>query len=129
MATAFGILALLASLLFPAAPARGEAVVEPLQPGWEQFFRVEWEAGTQGDGQVVRGRVRNDSPYLLDRIQLLVEALDQGGAVLDQQVVWLNARGLEPFTGASFEVQARRSAPQYRVRVYSYERLEGDSRE
>jgi hypothetical protein len=104
-------------------------VVEPHIPGWERWFRVEWQVAERGGRPVLRGSVRNESPYTMMAVLLLVEALDAGGRVVAQRVAWAAPGSLEPFSRTWFDVGAPAPAPQYRVRVYSFERLEAPSRE
>lgn len=98
--------------------------LEPLQPGWERIFRLEWD---RKDRQV-SGYLYNDSPYTVQRVQLLVDALDAGGDVVGQRVAWAAPGAMSPFTRAYFSVTAPPGGSQYRVRVFSYDRVEaGDS--
>lgn len=113
-----------------AGPERLSAggIVEPHIPGWERWFRVDWEVAERGGRPVLRGSVRNESPYTMMAILLLVEALDAGGRVIAQRVAWAPG-SLEPFGRTWFDVGVPATAPQYRVRVYTFERLEAPSRE
>lgn len=104
-------------------------VVEPHIPGWEQWFRVEWQVAERGGQPVLQGSVRNESPHTMGGILLLVEALDAGGRVVAQRVAWAAPGSLAPFGRTWFDVGAPAAAPQYRVRIYSFERLEAPSRE
>jgi hypothetical protein len=58
-----------------------EKVIEPPVPGWERFFKIDWEAVEPRGRPVVRGYVLNDSPYTVTRMQLLLDALDGSGCV------------------------------------------------
>lgn len=96
--------------------------LQPLNLGWERHFSVTWESGQQRGGQVVSGYVQNTSPYDLANIRVLVEALDAGGQVVEQRIGWLTGE-LRGGGRLYFEVPIAQ-APSYRVRVFSYDRLE-----
>ncbi len=120
--------AIAASLVGP-APGRAAETVEPHLPGWERWFRLDWEVAQHRGRPVLRGSLRNESPYTMADVLLLVEALDGDGRVLAQKVTWASPGSLTPFSHTWFAVPAPGAAAQYRVRVYSYERLEAPSRE
>ena len=95
---------------------------EPLQPlviGWEQYFRIEAEPVTQGGRSVVKGSVWNTTNWGAKRIQILVDALDASGRVVNQRVAWLGV-DLAGGTHAYFEVPMPAS-PAYRVSIYAYD--------
>lgn len=130
MLAGWALLAAVAGAVLP-GPQRLSAggLVEPHIPGWERWFRVQWQLAERGGRPVVQGSVRNESPYTMTAVQLLVEALDASGRVVAQQVAWAASGSLEPFSRTWFDVRAPATAPQYRVRIYSFERLEAPSRE
>ena len=96
--------------------------LQPLNLGWEQQLSVTWESGPQGGSQVVSGYVNNISPYDLANLRVLVEALDASGQVIEQRVGYLPGE-LRGGGRLYFEVPIA-SAATYRVRVFSYDRLE-----
>lgn len=103
-----------------------EKLIEPLLPGWERFFRLDWEVVERGGRSVVRGYVMNDSPYTVTRMQLLLDALDGSGRVTAQQISWVPGT-LTAFSRVYFEIPAQQRAQGYRVRVLAYDRLEAAS--
>ena len=111
------VVALSAAHLAPAAS------LTPLVSGWEQFFKLEWQAPA-GNGRPITGYILNDWGFSASRIQLLVEGLDQGGQVVGQRVEWLGAL-LTPGMRAYFEVPAPGPAATYRVRVFAFDWLQG----
>lgn len=119
-----------ALLLTPTASGlrAAEKLIEPLVPGWERFFRLDWEVVEQRGRPVVRGYVVNDSPYTVTRMQLLLDALDGGGRVVAQQISWVPG-SLAAFSRVYWEIPAREHAQAYRVRVLAYDRLESASRQ
>ncbi len=101
---------------------RATAELKPLMAGWEQYFTVTWEPTQHNGRQVLQGYVNNTSSYDVHSIRILVETLDTAGATTSQRVAWVPGQ----MSGASrlfFEVPVA-LAPTYRVRVFSYERLE-----
>lgn len=117
------IVAALIGLVLPAGygwAARPARSLTPLVLGWEQFFKLEWQAAERAGQPVVQGYILNDWGFPARRIQLLVEALDDTGGVAGQQVAWLGS-SLTPGTRAYFEVPVARRAPTYRVSVFAFE--------
>ena len=105
----------------PKEPAESE--LQPLLPGWERFFRVDWESVERRGRTLVQGHVVNDSPYTVTRMQLLVDALGADDRVVAQRVSWVVGT-LTPFSRLYFEVPVPRLAAKYRVRVFAYDRFE-----
>jgi len=96
--------------------------LQPLNVGWERDLSVTWESGQQRGSQVVSGYVHNTSPYDLANARVLVEALDAGGRVVEQRVGYLPGE-LRGGGRLYFQVPIAQ-APTYRVRVFSYDRME-----
>jgi hypothetical protein len=92
-------------------------------PGWERFFTIDWQAGTQKGHRIVSGTVQNRYGATASRVQLLVEGLDDKGGVLSQHVVWLGAN-IGPFETARFDVRVE-PAPMYRVSIFAYDQGRG----
>ena len=101
---------------------RAQMGLQPLNVGWERDLSVTWESGQQHGRQVVSGYVNNTSPYDLANARVLVEALDTGGQVVEQRVGYLPGE-LRGGGRVYFEVPIGQ-APTYRVRVFSYDRME-----
>src|SRR5947209_5369112 len=117
--------------LFTMLPAVGmsQNVIEPHMPGWEQFFKLEWEPGEWRGHPVVKGYLYNASPKTIGEVQVLVDALDVSGGILSQKVSWVAGSQMAPFSRRYFVADAPLVdiAPQqpasYRVRVYSYSEI------
>lgn len=103
-----------------------EKLIEPLLPGWERFFTLDWEVVDPGGRPGVRGYVMNASPYTVTRMQLLLDAVDGSGRVVAQQISWVPG-SIGAFSRAYFEIPVRQRAQTYRVRVLAYDRLESAS--
>jgi hypothetical protein len=108
-----------------AVPAVSPAELRPLMSGWERILALKWGAGQYRGRPVVEGYVENISPYDLTRIRILVESLDQAGAVTAQRVAWVPG-DLRGGGHLFFQVPAE-PAPAYRVQVFSYDRIESES--
>ena len=98
--------------------------LEPLVVGWEQHATIEYQAAPRGDGAVVWGYLQTSSPYTFHRIRVLVDALDAQNQLVAQQLAWVPGNLGWP-TRLYFEVPMP-PAPVYRVRVFSWDRLESD---
>lgn len=115
-------IALLAVGCAPAAAPSGP--LEPLVVGTEQYMSIEWQTAVRDQVIVVWGYVTNQSPYTFDRLRLLVDALGPDGALLGQRLVW--APGLLGGFGRAYFEAPMNPAPLYRIRVFSYDRVETD---
>lgn len=114
----------LATLVLGAALPGAAAELEPLMAGWERVFSVDWQPGQYRGKPSVEGYVSNNSPYHTNNIRIIIDSLDGGGQVINQQIAWVPGDLL----GGSrlfFQVPTQ-PAPSYRVRVFSYDRVELD---
>jgi hypothetical protein len=100
--------------------------LEPLVVGVEQHMTIEWQAEPRDQATVVWGHVTNRSPYTFDHLRLLVDALGPDGTIIGQRVVW--APGLLGGGGRTYFEAPMVPALTYRVRVFSYDRVETDGR-
>jgi len=75
-----------AAVLLPAAgtagPLHADATIA-------EYFRLEWQATPGARGPEIAGHVDNVGNLPVDRMQLLVERLDAGGAVLGASRTWV----------------------------------------
>jgi hypothetical protein len=95
------------------------APLQSLTVDWPQYFRIESESSARDGRTVVKGNVWNTANWSTKRIQLLVDAVDAGGQVVNQRVIWLGV-DLAPGTHAAFEVPMPTSSG-YRVSVFAFE--------
>ena len=93
--------------------------LQPLVVDWGQYFRVESESSLKNGRPLVSGKVWNTANWGAKRIQLLIDAVDAGGQIVDQRVIWLGV-DLAPGTHAAFEVSMPAS-PGYRVSVFAFD--------
>jgi hypothetical protein len=107
------------ALLVTTMSATAAQLRQSLTVDWPQYFRVESESSVRGGRTVVNGTVWNTATWATKRIQLLVDAVDAGGQVVNQKVVWFGV-DLAPGTHAAFEVPMPTSSA-YRVSVFAFE--------
>ncbi|PYM28178.1 MAG: hypothetical protein DMD78_00870 [Candidatus Rokuibacteriota bacterium] len=128
MRRALGLLVLATSILAAANVVRaGE--IKPHMAGWENVLALEYGPAEYRGKPVVEGTVTNISPYDLVGIRLLVDTLDSAGQITAQKVAWVpgDLRG----GGQLYFSVPTTPAPAYRVRVFTYDRVEaigGDHR-
>jgi hypothetical protein len=110
------------ALLTTAPPLATARELQPLMLGWEQHFTVTWDATQRRGRPLVEGYVINRSPYRVGRVRLLVDSLDDAGRVVDQRVSWVPGE-LGGDSRLYFDVPVTPAA-RYRVRVFSYDRVD-----
>jgi hypothetical protein len=109
--------------LFLVAPgALSAQEMQPLMHGWEQHFSVTWDSVQRRGRTEVEGYVINKSPYRVGRMRVLVDSLDSANRVVDQKVAWVPGE-LQGDDRLYVSVPVTPAA-QYRVRVFSYDRIE-----
>ncbi len=120
------MLAFLLALSVSVFALRGSAaILEPLDVGWDRFFKLDWQVSQRHGRPVVNGYLVNSSPYRVTKIRLLVDALSPTGEVVGQQVSWVGGGDVGPFSRVYFEVPAPRDGSStYRVRVFTFDRVE-----
>jgi hypothetical protein len=123
-----GTMVLVAALVAPLdfAGAQGRREIQPHMAGWERILAVEYGPGEYRGQFALEGTVTNISPYDLTRIQLLVDTLDTTGQVISQNIAYVPGE-LRGGGRVFFSVPAA-EAPAYRVRVYTYDRIESNGR-
>jgi hypothetical protein len=119
--TILGVAMVVSGAAWPAAAAE----LQPLMAGWERHFTIDWQPGQYRGRPALQGYVNNVSPYHAGNIRVLVESLDAGGAVTSQKVAWVPGDVLGG--GRLYFQVPTATAPAYRVRVFSYDRIELDS--
>jgi hypothetical protein len=99
------------------------ATVTTLSSDAERWFNLNWEATPERDGAHVRlwGRLENTYSEAVGRVQLLAQAFDASGNVVDQKIAWVQWP-VPAFDRVYYEIPAVRAADRYRVTVWAYER-------
>ena len=126
MAPSGALLAIVLILAGCASATGPQGPLEPLVVGTEQYVTIEWQPQGSAQPAVVQGYVTNRSPYTFDRVRLLVDALGPAGEILAQRLVW--APGLLGGWGRTYYSAPMPPAPAYRVRVFSWDRVESPGR-
>ena len=101
------------------------ASIATLAPSAEQWFRIDWTAEPDRDGERrLQGYVVSALGEPANRVQLLAQALDASGNVIGQRLYWVP--GVIPALGrVYFEIPKMPPAPRYRITVWAYDRLKG----
>jgi hypothetical protein len=113
--------ALVAILIAGAALLPATAAAGPLYADatLDRYFRVHWETTAGAGGLALAGHVENLGDHPFDRMQLLVERLDAGGAVIGSARIWVV--GLIPAHQRGYFSTSIAAAPSYRVRIASFD--------
>jgi hypothetical protein len=102
------------------------ATVTTLQPGYEQWFRLDWTLDQEASGAPrISGYIYNDYIFDAGRMRLLVQALDPAGGIVGQRLEW--AHSVPALSRAYFEASRLPAADHYRVTVWTFEFLQGPS--
>jgi hypothetical protein len=114
-----------AVMVIGAAKVTAGAELQPLMAGSERHFSIDWQPGQYRGQPALQGYVNNVSPYHAASIRVLIESLDAGGKVTSQKVAWVPG---DLLGGGRLYFQVPTPvAPAYRVRIFSYDRIEVDS--
>jgi hypothetical protein len=100
--------------------------LQPLIVGWQQFFRVQWDATRVKDQPTVDGYITNVWGFSAQNVQLLVSGYDRGGTMVGQLVTW----GPSPITPGSrvyFDVPVPPAAS-YEVAIFAWDWVQVDGR-
>lgn len=109
-------------LLGGAAGAQTDFGADPTR-----YLKLDWKTAPTGPQTAVWGHVYNDFGLPARDIQLLVQALDEGGRPVAHAVAWVPFV-LAPGTTASFEARVP-TAANYRVSVASFSWAYQDDRD
>ena len=109
-------------------PLTPSASVTTTSPAAEHWFRVNWEVHPDGpSARRIDGYVYNSYGRPAENVQVLVQALDASGAVIDQRLAWVPG-GVPQLSRAYFEVPRLPVADHYRVTVWSFDFVETPGR-
>jgi hypothetical protein len=105
-----------AAMLLPAAgiagPLHADATIA-------EYFRLEWRTAPGAGGPEIAGHVDNVGNLPVDRMQLLVERLDDRGAVLGTSRTWVMGV-IVPQHRTHFTTRVA-PAPSYRVSILTFD--------
>jgi len=101
------------------------ATVTSLVPEVERWFKVEWTAEPQRDGERrLSGYVQSAVKEPVNKVQLLAQALDGSGKVVAQRVEWL-PETIPAYGRMYFDIPKMPPAADYRVSVWAFDRIKG----
>jgi len=85
----------------------------------DEYFRLEWHTAPGAGGSEIAGHVDNIGNLPVDRMQLLVERLDDRGAVLGTSRTWV--MGVVIPRHRTYFTTRVAPAPSYRVSILTFE--------
>jgi hypothetical protein len=92
---------------------------QPLIVGWEQYFRVQWDATRKNGQTIVEGYISNTWGFAAQRIQLLVTGYDARGTSLGQVIAW-GPNEIDPGDRRYFDVPVPPGAASYDVAIFAW---------
>jgi hypothetical protein len=87
--------------------------------GWEQYFRIQWDATTKNGPTIVEGYISNIWGFTAQQIQLLVTGYDATGKQLGQVIAW-GPNEIDPGTRRYFSVPVPPGATTYDVAIFAW---------
>jgi hypothetical protein len=120
---------MVAAALLTHACAGGAMVAAPSDPsygvyGFDDYFKLEWQAEERHGKPLVSGYVGNQWGFPVKNVRLRVEALDGAGSVTAAYIGYVNGLVI-PGSRVYFEVSVPAKAPGYRVRLLSFDAVQG----
>jgi hypothetical protein len=102
-----------------AGPAHWQSrALQPLNAGWPQFFRVQWNSRAVQGQPIVEGYITNVWGFWARDIQLLVTGYDATGAMTGQLVGW-GPLAVPPGGRVYFNLPVP-AAPTYDVAIFAW---------
>lgn len=99
---------------------------QPLIVGWQQFFRIQWDATKKNGQTLVEGYISNTWNFTAQQIQLLVTGYDASGKSLGQVIAW-GPNEIDPGTRKYFDVPVPPGATTYDVAMFSWNWVQAGS--
>jgi hypothetical protein len=93
---------------------------QPMIAGWQQFFRIQWDATKRGDQVAVEGFITNTWGFTAQRMQLLVTGFDASGTSLGQVIAW-GPNEIDPGARMFFTVPVPPGATTYDVAIFAWD--------
>ena len=101
------------------------ATVTSLVPDVQRWFKVEWTAAPERDGERrLSGYVQSAIKEPVNKVQLLAQALDGSGKVVAQRLEWV-PETIPAYGRQYFDIPKMPPAPEYRVTVWAFDRIKG----
>jgi hypothetical protein len=93
--------------------------LQPLVVGWQQFFRVQWDAQRLDGQPIVEGYITNVWDFPAQKVQLLVSGYDGSGRRVGQLIAW-GPRRINPGSRVYFDVPVPPAAS-YDVAIFAWD--------
>ena len=93
---------------------------QPMIIGWQQYFRVQWDATKKNGQALVEGYISNTWGFGAQRIQLLVTGYDATGKPLGQVIAW-GPNEIDPGDRRYFDVAVPPGASTYDVAIFAWD--------
>ena len=92
---------------------------QPLIVGWQQYFRIQWDATKKDNHALVEGYISNSWNFAAQRVQLLITGYDGAGRGLGQIIAW-GPYEIDPGTRQYFSVPVPPGATTYDVAMFAW---------
>jgi hypothetical protein len=92
--------------------------------GADSYFKVDWQPDERRGKPMVTGYVTNLWGLAARNVRVYVEALDAAGSVTATYIGYVNGY-VPPSSRVYFEVPVQAKAPSYRVKVLSFDLING----
>ena len=112
------LVALAASACAGLGPYPSEQVTTT-DPSWVAWFRLDWAIASEASGtRRLSGYVHNSYGQEAGEVQLLTQAFDASGKLIDQRIS--RTGSIPPLSRTWFEVRKLPAAPEYRVSIWTF---------
>jgi hypothetical protein len=92
---------------------------QPMIVGWQQYFRIQWDATKKSDQTIVEGYITNTWGFTAQQVQLLVTGFDATGKSLGQVIAW-GPNEIDPGSRVYFDVPVPPGATTYDVAIFAW---------
>jgi len=92
---------------------------QPMIVGWQQYFRVQWDATKKNGQAIVEGYISNTWGFAAQQMQLLVTGYDAAGTPLGQIIAW-GPNEIDPGDRQYFNVAVPPGAATYDVAIFAW---------
>ncbi len=110
---------LVAAFVLALVPSAGQAGPIHAEDTFQRYFRLEWQATPGARGPEIAGYVENVSDLPVDRMRLVIDRLDAGGAVIGSSTTWVMGTVI-PNHRNYFTTRVL-TADAYRVRILTFD--------
>lgn len=93
--------------------------LQPLVIGWQQYFRIQWQATRTGRHVLIDGSITNTWGFAAQRVRVLVNGYDPSGRQVGQLIAW-GPNEIDPGGHIYFDVAVPAGAATYDVSIFSW---------